>query len=280
MRLFCITLLKNEVDIVEEMLRSASVWAERIFVYDNGSTDGTWELVNKLALELPPVTPFKQDPKTFQIGMRSEVFAHYRHLSKPGDWWCLLDADEFYPEDPRKFLAAVPPEYQAVWAAFIQFMLTDKDVALYERQPELFDASIPVQMRVRYYINNWSEGRFFKYDEALEWPANKGLPYSGAVYSKRIPMKHFKHRSPQQLQARIDVRKASIERGTTTFNHERDRPANWRDRIRPVEEMNYDTHDGVYVMREELMPPLPLSSRLPPVLVNRFRNLKRLFKKK
>ena len=37
--------VKNEVDIIDQSLRAAASWCSKIYVFDNGSDDGTWETV-------------------------------------------------------------------------------------------------------------------------------------------------------------------------------------------------------------------------------------------
>lgn len=274
MKIYCICILKNEVDIIAQTLTAAAAWADAIFVYDHGSEDGTWETVQALAAREPRIEPYKRDAQARYETMRRETFFDRRERCRDGDWWCILDADEIYPESPRAFLAAVPPVYQVVWSASIQFYLTDADVARYERDPAAYADDVPVEQKIRYYINSWSEARFFRYDRRLSWPARLKFPLVGAVYPRRIPMKHYQHRSPQQLQQRIDVRQRTIRAGYTGFRHERGATTRWQDYVRPAGELDYDDHSGRFVLREDRMPPLPVTSRLPPRLVNALRRFK------
>src|SRR5687768_2343461 len=105
MRIYGLCVVKNECDIIEQALRAASVWCDAIYVLDNGSTDGTWERVQDLARDLPKVIPFLKDSRPFDDGIRNVIFRQYRSRAKADDWWCILDADEFYIDDPREFLA-------------------------------------------------------------------------------------------------------------------------------------------------------------------------------
>src|SRR5687768_11826297 len=108
MRIFGICLVKNEADIIAFSLQKASEWAHKIFVYDNGSTDGTWEAVQELAKTNDKIIPWKSEAKPFRDGLRGEVFNEFRHLAQKGDWWCCrLDSDEFYLDDPREVLSKV-----------------------------------------------------------------------------------------------------------------------------------------------------------------------------
>ena len=57
MKIHGLCLVKNEADVLQETLVSALHWCDdHIYVFDNGSNDGTWELVQELAnqhLQIP-----------------------------------------------------------------------------------------------------------------------------------------------------------------------------------------------------------------------------------
>lgn len=42
MNIYAIMLVKNEADIVKSVIKDAEKWADKIFILNNGSTDGTW----------------------------------------------------------------------------------------------------------------------------------------------------------------------------------------------------------------------------------------------
>ena len=44
MKIHAICLTRNEADVIEPCLLEAAQWADRIYVYDGASTDGTWEI--------------------------------------------------------------------------------------------------------------------------------------------------------------------------------------------------------------------------------------------
>ncbi len=45
MQIHSICLVKNEADIIEQTLKAGIDWSDFIYVFDNGSSDGTWEKV-------------------------------------------------------------------------------------------------------------------------------------------------------------------------------------------------------------------------------------------
>ena len=282
MKIHSMCMVKNEADVIEECLEAAAAWSDHIYVFDNGSTDGTWEKVQALARRCPAVVPFKQDPVAFSDGLRADIHEAFRNRVQPGDWWCRLDADEFYVDDPRVFLAKVPAAFEYVVNASLSYYFTDVDAAAWEADPEAF-ARTPVQERLRHYVNHWSEPRFMRASPTLAWSRSEGgWPrhlYSARAYPVRIWVKHFCYRSPEQIERRLASRRGAIESGTA-FGHEaiadfgqsvaalrQGRPhggadaestptTSWRDRIVPASALAFDAGDRRLEVNEHLMPPL------------------------
>ncbi|MBV9388002.1 MAG: glycosyltransferase family 2 protein [Chroococcidiopsidaceae cyanobacterium CP_BM_ER_R8_30] len=274
MRIHSISLVKNESDIIEQVLKAALTWSDFIYVYDNGSTDGTWEKVVNLAKDHRQIVPYKQESKPMRDQIRSEAFNRYRSNSSNGDWWCRLDADEIYIDNPKRFLAEIPQKYELVWSASFQYYFTDKDLVLYNQEPSLYADDVPVEKKCRFYINNWSEIRFFRYKEDLIWTKNAWPDELYIHYPERIRLKHFQYRSPQQIQKRLNNRK-NLE----IFEHEKlanwetsvlDPSLNWKlsvnannfakcweERIFDSSKLLYDVYDGKYTITEELLPKIP-----------------------
>lgn len=209
MKIHAICLVKNDVDIVAHCLQTALQWADCVYVFDNGSTDGTWEAVK--SIESERVIPWKSEAKRFREGLRSEVFNEFRNRSAKGDWWCRLDADEFYTiQDPRSFLAAVPPSCHVVWGIMVEYYLTHEDVESIDFQTAV-EALLP---KLKYYKAAFSEPRFFRYRDRLEWIPDWSWPkHVGVVFRDRILYRHYKYRSPDQIRTRLATRQAAIEEG-------------------------------------------------------------------
>lgn len=216
MKIFAISVIKNEVDVIEHNLRQASVWADQIFVYDNGSTDGTWEKVLSLANE--KIIPWKQTFKPFYEGLRGEVFNAFRHLAAEGDWWCFrLDADEFYADDPRTFLPKVPRRYHFVQTQTFEFQLTADDLTEIVFTGEAAH-DLPL---IRYYhTHTYAEARFFRHRHRLMWEPGLDRPrHIGIASPECIRVRHYQYRSPQQVQQRIDTRIRARQQGFAGWNH-------------------------------------------------------------
>jgi glycosyltransferase involved in cell wall biosynthesis len=246
-KIHTICVVKNEGDIIEECLKAASKWSDYIYVYDGQSTDGTWEKV--VAMQNEQIVPWKQDGKTFQESLRAEVYNAFKDRARDGDWWCHLDADEFPVQNPKEFLAGVPSAFHVVWAAMIEYYLTQKDV-------DSFDFELPTAQllaQLRYYKAEHAEPRFVKHRDKMVWHENEGWPrHMGLVHPERILYKHFKYRSPQQIQTRLDTRRKNIEGGFTGWQHARQE--SWEQTIADVSQLQFDKNDGNFALDESRLP--------------------------
>ena len=217
-KIHALMVCKNEGDVVAYTLRKALTWADAIYVMDNGSSDDSWAQVQEVAAEDARVVPWKVDDRPFSDCIRSRVFNEFRERSRDGDWWCRLDADEEYVDDPREFLAKIPRRFHVVWANFIEFFVTWRDV------DELaFDRPIAeIVQQLRHYQTSNSEHRFLRYRHRLDWPEDAPWPrHMGIPYTEKITLKHYKYRSPDQIRRRMATRQEAIGGGLID-------PAHWR----------------------------------------------------
>ena len=231
-KIHSICLVKNEADIIEHCLTEAAKWSDRIYVYDGESTDGTWDKV--LAMQNETIIPWKRHDKSFHDCLRGEVYNAFKHQAVNGDWWCRLDADEFYPESPRDFLARVKPQYHVVWGIALDYYIThqDKDALDFTRSiarllPEL-----------KYYKAENSEPKFFRHRSGLVWhDEHAALPkHMGVVNRERIFYQHYRYRTPNQIQTRLDTRRHCLAESQPSPAIEK----NWQDLLASSQELHYD----------------------------------------
>jgi glycosyltransferase involved in cell wall biosynthesis len=239
--------VKNEADIIELCLQEASKWSDHIYIYDNGSTDGTWEKALSLKNEI--IIPWKQDDKPFQESLRGEVFNAFEHKASPGDWWCRLDSDEFYTQSPKHFLTSVKRGFHVVWGIAIEYYLSLKDV-------NSIDFSLPVSQiipQIQFYKAENSEPRFFMHRKGLTWDANGAWPHHmGLVNPDRILYRHYKYRTPDQIQKRLNTRRDARAKGFTGWDHAKD--DDWQQKLVNSEELHYDSQDGHYIIDVAKLP--------------------------
>ena len=254
MHLHGLCLVKNEDDILARSLRYNLRWFDRVYIFDNGSTDSTWDTALRLQDEFPGrVVAWKTEDRDFRDELRGEIFNRFKDRAGDGDWWCRLDADEVYVDDLKSFLAAVPRRYHVVWSIHLQYYFSELDAARWDADPRA--AAQPLDNFAdlpRSYLSNGGEARFFRHRDRLVWPAAAWPRHMGLVAPQRVRLKHYQYRSPEQIQKRLDTRREAAERGYQTFLHSLE--SDWREKIVQSKDYHQDRLDGDLVIDDHLLP--------------------------
>jgi len=237
MRLFGLLLVKNEADIIEELLsflREIDVY-DRIFFFDLGSDDDTFQKALQFAalLHNPQVLD-----RPYSERLRMEMLVDHAHLYRAGDWVAVIDADEFYVDDPWALIAEAErePGADSIHTFQAQFYLTDGDVAA----ASVEDPREPIRQRRRHYLVNWSEPRFFKYrpgqTRSLTWDR---------PCSRRLLNRHYQFRTPNQIQTRVRTRMDNLHHRLSERRPDYSpwmhlHSTDWNDYVVPHELLHYD----------------------------------------
>lgn len=206
MKLNAICIIKNEADIVIETIERALDYCDNIYVFDNGSTDGSYELLKNKAAQDNRVVIVAHTDEVYRNQFRNRVYNMLHHQFSSEDWWYILDADEMLVEDPRPMLQKAVKRNKTqmrVWQA--QFYFTEKDLNVYDQE----DHTTAVAQRRRYYRINWREPRFFKNDPQKSWPediSGKVPPFCKAMYRPSPICRHYAERTPEQIKMRREIR--------------------------------------------------------------------------
>ena len=123
MKVVGVYLVRNEVDIIETNLRHhLTTVLDEAIVLDNGSTDGTLELLVDLADELP----LQLTSEVGHIYQSGRVTRMARYATQQGaDWILPIDADEFWVAGDAPFrsvLEEAPAEARALFVEVVQFV--------------------------------------------------------------------------------------------------------------------------------------------------------------
>src|SRR6516165_503861 len=111
MRLVAITRVLNEADIIESFVRHTARFTVHHILMDNGSSDGTVEILSSLADEGLPLSLYQSRAVTFNESDSLTQLYQFAVSHRP-NWVLCLDADEFI--DDRH----VPGELQGRLAAY------------------------------------------------------------------------------------------------------------------------------------------------------------------
>ncbi|MFT5278298.1 MAG: glycosyltransferase involved in cell wall biosynthesis [Glaciecola sp.] len=206
MKLNAICIIKNEVDIIADTLDYALAFCDTIYIFDNASTDGSWEIICAKAAQDPRIVIAAHTDEIYRNQFRNRVYNMSNHKFSADDWWYILDADEMLVEDPRPMLVKAMQRNKnqmRVWQA--QFYFTDNDLAVYDKE----DKSLPVPERRRYYRINWREPRFFRNSPDQKWPegiSGKVPPFCNNLYHPSPICRHYAQRTPEQIKMRHEIR--------------------------------------------------------------------------
>jgi glycosyltransferase involved in cell wall biosynthesis len=211
MRFICLLPVRDEADIIGQCLGHLLTWADAIYVFDTGSVDQTWEIVQDWAARDDRVVPLKKDPVYFsETRLRGWLFHQARSKMRNGDWFLRVDADEFHHIPPPEFVKTRLRRHETIaWYQYYDFRLTESEVKAWDAGREtLADRARPIEQRRRFFTPwVYSEPRLCKYRETMQWPPTVSFPFnSGFVARERLPIRHYPHRDPAQLARRCRLR--------------------------------------------------------------------------
>lgn len=215
MKLVALLPVRDESDVIAQSLKRLLEWADRIYVYDTGSVDGTWEIVNDLAVIDKRVVPVIREPVYFSDTLvRRYLFEVARNDLRTGDWFARVDADEFHHVDPRVFIRERVGKLEGViYHQYYDFCLLASEAERLATAKAIEDERRnPIEQRRRHYIvMRYAEPRFCRYRETMRWGPDCSFPFNaGFVARARIPIRHYPRRDPLQLAKRCALRSVMI----------------------------------------------------------------------
>lgn len=207
--------VRDEGDIILQSLAHHLRWADHIHVFDTGSTDGTWEILEEMAVRHPQIHLIGRRPVYFNdTEVRSFVFDQARARMKPGDWVLRCDADEFHHVPPPEFVKSRMRRHEtAAYHQYYDFQFTTEDLLAWQSGREgLADRQRPIAERRRFFtVSAEPEPRLFRYRAAMQWPHHASFPVNaGFVAWERLPIRHYPNRDPEQMRARCELRQLML----------------------------------------------------------------------
>lgn len=207
----CLLPVRDESDIIRQSLDHLLTWADWIYVFDTGSVDSTWEILLEYAAHEKRIVPLQKDSVYFSENrLRGWLFHQARQRMRNGDWFLRVDADEFHHIAPPEFVRTRLRQNETiVYHQYYNFVLRECEVKNWESGREsISDRSRPIELRRQWYAPSvYSEPRLCKYRSTMRWPPTVSFPYNaGFVARERIPIRHYPHRDPLQLERRCRLR--------------------------------------------------------------------------
>jgi hypothetical protein len=227
--------VRDEADIIGQSLGYLLTWADAVYVFDTGSLDETWEIILRFASQEKRVVPLAQDSVFFsEKRLRGWMFHQVRRHMRDGDWFVRADADEFHHIAPPEFVRTWMRRYETIaYHQYYDFRLTSEEVEAWEQGIEtLMDRARPIEERRRWFtVSPYSEPRLCRYRESMQWPETVRFPYNaGYVARARLPIRHYPHRDPAQLERRCRIRSLMMAEPENACNRHW-READWRAHI-------------------------------------------------
>ncbi len=235
MKFYALLPVRDEADIIGQCLEHALTWADGIYVFDTGSVDDTWEIVEDFALRDRRVIPLLKEPVYFsETWLRGYLFQIARQQMREGDWFLRVDADEFHHIPPPEFVKGYMRNHEtAAYHQYYDFRLTQSELNAWNRGEEtLQDRQRPIEERRRYYaISTYSEPRLCRYRSTMQWPETVSFPFNaGYVARERLPIRHYPHRDPVQLERRCLLRAIMMSDPENRANWSRPELHHWAER--------------------------------------------------
>jgi glycosyltransferase involved in cell wall biosynthesis len=218
MKFTCLLPVRDEADIIGQCLRHALTWADAIYVFDTGSVDDTWEIVQDFATRDKRVVPLRKEPVYFsETRLRGYMFHVARAQMQDGDWFLRMDADEFHHIPPPEFVRTQMRRHETIaYHQYYDFRLLQSEVEAWGQGlgsrrgagGTLLERARPIEERRRHYtVSVYAEPRLCRYRATMQWPQTVSFPFNaGFVARERLPIRHYPHRDPVQLERRCRLR--------------------------------------------------------------------------
>jgi len=227
--------VRDEADIISQCLEQALTWADAICVFDTGSVDNTWEIVQDFASRDKRIMPIRKEPVYFsETRLRSYMFHVARQNMHNGDWFLRVDADEFHHIAPPEFVRNCMRKHEtAAYHQYYDFRLLQSEVDAWNAGEEtLKDRQRLIEDRRRHYtVSEYSEPRLCRYRETMQWPVTVSFPFNaGYVARERLPVRHYPYRDPVQLERRCRLRAIMMADEENRSNWSRPELHHWAER--------------------------------------------------
>lgn len=183
---WAVSVVKDEVDIIERTVGHMLSQVDAVLIADNGSTDGTRDILESLPVLL------RDDPEVGYYQSRKMTALAHEARAKGADWVIPFDADEVWTSYEGRIadaLSALPEDALICEATVLDHVATGgADVLSPWRRPEQLPLrKVAVRAHPRLVIHQGNHGAVFK---GIDHP----LRATGM-----LEVRHFPYRSAKQM---------------------------------------------------------------------------------
>jgi len=210
MKVVSITMVKNEVDIIESFVRYHLNIVDEMIILDNCSSDETPLIITKLIGEGLPIVFIRDLDNNYNQSFKMNLLMEKAFKEHNADIVCVLDVDEFLisseNSNPREILNNLDLDeyYLAKWITYIPTENDSNDLFIPKRITHVRDENLE-----RFFKVIVTKGIFFSYSPNLEM-GNHNLTFpdsNNPPKSLQLPLKiaHFPIRSIEQCISKVSV---------------------------------------------------------------------------
>lgn len=249
MKIASITMVKNESDIIESFVRYNLNVVDEMIILDNGSTDETLKILNKLKDENLPIHIFQDEDKNYEQDTKITALLKKAVYEFNADIICPLDADEFLTSDtnnPRKLIEQIKPDtyFFVKWRSYVPLgnenynekFIPSKIINCFDEKIEkYYKVIIPKELVINFDAKISMGNHNIIYDQK----------YKNQINSKKIEelrISHFPLRSREQTLSKILVGWPNI---LSRLNHIEGQGNHWERIFNKIKSQKKFTNDDL-----------------------------------
>lgn len=199
MTVWGISRVKDEADCIEGSVRHMAGEVDRLLVADNGSTDGTRDILSDLAHELPLMVVDDNEAAYYQSRAMSALAAQAGELG--ASWIVPWDADEIWFTHWNKTLADFLRSRSSTLGVAAALLFNHLSTAIDDPDPDPFRRMAWRQaepVRLPKVAFRWEPG-------AIIHQGNHGVTLPNTLLGTEtlLEVRHFPMRSPQQMLSKV-----------------------------------------------------------------------------